>query len=60
RARDGIVSVAQYVILIAYKTDSDSVNEDKEGKHVALTRLSSGRRLSAVLPDRLRFGGGTL
>jgi len=59
RARDEIVSVAQYVILLPYKPNSGSVNGDKGGKHMPLTRLSSGRRVNAVLPDRLRFGGGT-
>ena len=42
--------MAQYVILSDYKADSGSVNGDQDGKQVALTRLSSGRRVSTVLP----------
>ena len=41
--------MAQCVILVAYKADSGSVNGDQDGKQVALTRLSSGRRVSTIL-----------
>lgn len=42
--------MAQYVILTFYKEDSGSVNGDQDRKPVPLTRLSSGRRVSVVLP----------
>ncbi len=46
----GIVSVARYVVVLDYKPDSGSVNGDKDGRHIPLTALSSGRRVSRVLP----------
>ena len=49
-ASDGIVSVAQYVILLDYKPDSGCVNGDQDGKHAPLTGLSPGRRVSNTLP----------
>lgn len=42
--------MAQYIGLLIYKADSGSVNGNQDGKYVPLTRLSSGRRVSTVLP----------
>jgi len=44
-ASDGSVSVAQYVVYLAYKPDSGSVNGDEDGKHAPLTALPLRRRV---------------